>query len=72
MISPRALRFIFVSSGVLLLVLACIDVYRGRLHGWSGHLWLLRSRDPLKFWVAALFLMSLLVGWIALAVLYTG
>ena len=69
MIAPRAVRFIFLTFGLLLLALAFLDIYRGQLHGWSGRLWLLRSRDPLKFWIASLLLVGLLAGWIAFAML---
>ena len=69
MIQPRTVRLLFLAFGVLLLVLASADIYRGRLHGWSGQLWLRRSRDPVKFWVASLLLVALLAGWIAFAML---
>ena len=69
MIQPRTIRLMFLTFGILLLILASADIYRGRLHGWSGQLWLRRCQDPVKFWVASLLLVALLAGWITFAML---
>ena len=71
MIQPRTVRLVFLAFGALLLLFACTDICRGRLHGWSGQLWLLRSSDPVKFWLASVLLIGLLAGWIAFAFLLT-
>ena len=69
MIQPRTIRLVFLAFGILLLILASADICRGRLHGWSGQLWLRRCKDPLKFWVASLLLVALLAGWITFAMM---